>query len=95
MVVVYRFGAMTAWILRRLNLVKVKFFAQQIYLRIGASSRVFSGGDCPGVDRAELLMWLEDGERRSGLEREFSRIHAELRRDAGTRAAQAIVALLI
>src|SRR5260370_30115366 len=28
MVVVYRFGAMTAWILRRLNLVKVKFFAQ-------------------------------------------------------------------
>ena len=39
-------------------------------------------------------MWLEDGERRSALEREFSRIHADLRRDAGTRAAQAIVALL-
>jgi hypothetical protein len=39
-------------------------------------------------------MWLDDAERRSGLEQEFSRIHADLRRDAGTRAAQAIVALL-
>ncbi|HEY2635659.1 MAG TPA: hypothetical protein VGI51_13075, partial [Steroidobacteraceae bacterium] len=43
---------------------------------------------------AELLMWLEDAERRSVLEREFTRIHADLRRGAGTRAAQAIVALL-
>jgi hypothetical protein len=39
-------------------------------------------------------MWLDDVERRSGLEAEFSRIHASLRRDAGTRAAQAIIALL-
>jgi hypothetical protein len=39
-------------------------------------------------------MWLEDAERRDGLEREFSRIHADLRRGAGTRAARAIMALL-
>jgi hypothetical protein len=39
-------------------------------------------------------MWLDDAERRSGLEREFSRIHADLRRDAGVRAAQAILGLL-
>ncbi len=39
-------------------------------------------------------MWLDDTERRSDLEREFSRIHAELRRGAGTRAAQAILDLL-
>ena len=96
MVVVYRLGAMTAWILRRLNLVKVKFFAQPNLL---ADRRVvgeyFQEEIVPESIGAELLMWLEDGERRSGLEREFSRIHAELRRDAGTRAAQAIVALLI
>jgi lipid-A-disaccharide synthase len=95
MVVVYRFGAMTAWILRRLNLVKVKFFAQPNLL---ADRRVvgeyFQEEIVPESIGAELLMWLEDGERRSGLEREFSRIHAELRRDAGTRAAQAIVALV-
>jgi lipid-A-disaccharide synthase len=95
MVVVYRLGAMTAWILRRLNLVKVKFFAQPNLL---ADRRVvgeyFQEEIVPESIGAELLMWLEDAERRSGLEREFSRIHADLRRDAGTRAAQAIVALL-
>jgi lipid-A-disaccharide synthase len=95
MVVVYRLGAMTAWILRRLKLVKVKFFAQPNLL---ADRRVvgeyFQEEIVPESIGAELLMWLEDAERRSGLEREFSRIHAELRRDAGTRAAQAIVALL-
>jgi lipid-A-disaccharide synthase len=95
MVVVYRLGAMTAWILRRLNLVKVKFFAQPNLL---ADRRVvgeyFQEEIVPESIGAELLMWLEDAERRSGLELEFSRIHADLRRDAGTRAAQAIVALL-
>jgi lipid-A-disaccharide synthase len=95
MVVVYRLGAMTAWILRRLKLVKAKFFAQPNLL---ADRRVvgeyFQEEIVPESIGAELLMWLEDAERRSGLEREFSRIHADLRRDAGTRAAQAIVALL-
>jgi lipid-A-disaccharide synthase len=95
MVVVYRLGAMTAWILRRLNLVKAKFFAQPNLL---ADRRVvgeyFQEEIVPESIGAELFMWLEDSERRSGLEREFSRIHADLRRDAGTRAAQAIVALL-
>jgi lipid-A-disaccharide synthase len=95
MVVVYRLGAMTAWILRRLNLVKAKFFAQPNLL---ADRRVvseyFQEEIVPESIGAELLMWLEDAERRSGLEREFSRIHADLRRDAGTRAAQAIAALL-
>jgi lipid-A-disaccharide synthase len=95
MVVVYRLGAMTAWILRRLNLVKVKFFAQPNLL---ADRRVvgeyFQEEIIPESIGAELLMWLDDAERRSSLEREFSRIHAELRRDAGARAAQAILGLL-
>jgi len=95
MVVVYRLGAMTAWILRRLNLVKVKFFAQPNLL---ADRRVvgeyFQEQIIPESIGAELLMWLDDAERRSGLEREFSRIHADLRRNAGARAAQAILSLL-
>jgi lipid-A-disaccharide synthase len=95
MVVVYRLGAMTAWILRRLNLVKTRFFAQPNLL---ADRRVvgeyFQEEIVPESIGAELLMWLDDAQRRSGLEHEFSRIHADLRRDAGTRAAQAIVTLL-
>jgi lipid-A-disaccharide synthase len=95
MVVVYRLGAMTAWVLRRLNLVKSKYFAQPNLL---ADRRVvgeyFQEDIVPESIGAELLMWLDDAERRSALEREFSLIHADLRRGAGMRAAQAILDLV-
>ena len=95
MVVVYRFGEFTAWLLRRLNLVKSKYFAQPNLL---ADRRVvgeyFQEQIVPESIGAELLMWLDDSERRATLEREFARIHADLRRDAGSRAAQAILSLL-
>src|SRR5882757_266922 len=94
MVVVYRLGAMTAWILRRLNLVKSKFFAQPNLL---ADRRVvgayFQQEIVPESIGAELLMWLDDTPRREALESEFLRIHLDLRRDASARAAQAIFAL--
>jgi lipid-A-disaccharide synthase len=95
MVVVYRLGALTAWLLRRLNLVKSKFFAQPNLL---ADRRVvgeyFQEEIVPESIGAELLMWLDDKSRRDELEAEFLRIHLELKRDAGARAAQAILALL-
>jgi lipid-A-disaccharide synthase len=95
MVVVYRLGATTAWAIRGLKLVKSKFFAQPNLL---ADRRVvgeyFQEEIVPESIGAELLMWFDDAERRSNLEREFSRIHAELKRDASARAAQAIIALL-
>ncbi len=92
MVVVYRLGRLTAWLLRRLGLVKSRFFAQPNLL---ADRRVvgeyFQEAIVPESIGAELLMWLDDDARRAELEREFLRIHRELRRDAGTRAAQAIL----
>jgi lipid-A-disaccharide synthase len=92
---VYRLGALTAWVLTRFNLVKSKFFAQPNLL---ADRRVvgeyFQDQIIPESIGAELLMWLDDTERRSALEQEFSRIHADLRRGAGTRAASAILDLL-
>jgi lipid-A-disaccharide synthase len=95
MVVVYRLGALTGWLLTRFNLVKTKFFAQPNLL---ADRRVvgeyFQDQIIPESIGAELLMWLDDNERRTALEQEFSRIHADLRRGAGTRAAQAILQLL-
>jgi lipid-A-disaccharide synthase len=79
----------------KLNLVKSKFFAQPNLL---ADRRVvgeyFQDQIVPESIGAELLMWLDDTDRRVALEREFSRIHADLRRGAGTRAAQAILELL-
>jgi lipid-A-disaccharide synthase len=95
MVVVYRLGALTAWLITRLNLVKSKFFAQPNLL---ADRRVvgeyFQHQIIPESIGAELLMWLDDTERRGAVEQEFSRIHAGLRRGAGSRAAQAILDLL-
>jgi lipid-A-disaccharide synthase len=95
MVVVYRLGALTGWMLTHFNLVKTKFFAQPNLL---ADRRVvgeyFQDQIVPESIGAELLMWLDDTERRSALEREFTRIHSNLRRGAGTRAAQAILELL-
>ena len=94
MVVVYRLGALTTWLVRRLNLVKSKFFAQPNLL---ADRRVvgeyFQEEIVPESIGAELLMWLDDTPRREALEQEFSRIHADLRRDASARAAQAVLAL--
>ncbi len=95
MVVVYRLGALSAWVIRGLKLVKSKFFAQPNLL---ADRRIvgeyFQEEIVPESIGAELLMWLDDADSRRGLEREFSRIHEDLRRGAGTRAAQAILALL-
>jgi lipid-A-disaccharide synthase len=92
---VYRLGAMTAWILRRLNLVKSKFFSQPNLL---ADRRVvgeyFQEQIVPAVIGAELLAWLDDAARRAILEQEFLAIHIDLKRDASARAAQAILALL-
>ena len=95
MVVVYRLGNITAKVLTGLNLVKSKFFAQPNLL---ADRRVvgeyFQEQIIPESIGAELLMWLDDSERRGALEQEFARIHAELRRGAGTRAARAILDLV-
>ena len=95
MIVVYRLGAMTAWILRRLNLVKSRFFSQPNLL---ADRRIvgeyFQEQIVPETIGAELLMWLDDTARRANLEQQFLGIHVELKRDASARAAQAIMALL-
>jgi lipid-A-disaccharide synthase len=95
MVVVYRLGALSAWIIRRFNLVKSKFFAQPNLL---ADHRVvgeyFQEQIDPQSLGAELLAWLDDAGRRAKLEQEFVGLHVDLKRDASTRAAQAILDLL-
>ncbi len=95
MIVVYRLGALSAWVVRRLNLVKSKFFSQPNLL---ADRRVvgeyFQEQIVPESIGAELLMWLDDPGRRAILEQEFLGIHLDLKRDASARAAQAIMGLL-
>ncbi len=95
MVVVYRTGAITAFALKHLKLVKSKFFAQPNLL---ADRRVvgeyFQDQVDPPALGAELSMWLDDAERRAKLEQEFVGLHVDLKRNASERAAQAIIDLL-
>jgi lipid-A-disaccharide synthase len=95
MVVAYRLGGVTAWLLRSFGLVKADFFAQPNLL---AGRRVvgeyFQNDISPARIGAEILGWLDDVPRRSVLTEEFSRIHIQLRQGASARAAHAIVDLV-
>jgi lipid-A-disaccharide synthase len=81
--------------LRHTKLVKTRFFSQPNLL---ADRRLvgeyFQDDIVPEAIGAELLMWLDNAERRSELEASFAQIHAELRRNAGSRAALAILTLV-
>ena len=95
MVVVYRLGALTAWVLRNLKLVKSKYFSQPNLL---ADRRIvgeyFQEQIVAESIGAELLAWLDDGPRREALQAEFRQIHVSLRRGASASAARAIVELM-
>jgi len=95
MVVIYRLGGVTAWLIRRLDLVKAAFFAQPNLL---AGRRVvneyFQEQIEPWKIADELLAWTDDERRRAELERTFLDIHMQLKRDASKRAASAILDLI-
>ena len=89
-------GGSAAWLVRTLNLVKSKFFAQPNLL---ADRRVvgeyFQEQIVPGSLGAELLMWLDDAGRRAelgaGVRAAFTSISSATRARA---RAQAIMALV-
>ncbi len=96
MVVVYRLSRLTAWLVRRLNLMKADFFAQpNLLARRRVVGEYFQDQIVPESIATELLMWLDDPSRRAALEREFLRIHGELKRDANARAAQAVLGVAL
>jgi lipid-A-disaccharide synthase len=95
MVVAYRLGGLTAWLLRTFNLMKAPFFSQPNLL---AGERIvpelFQEQVTPETLGAELLRELEDPLVRERQERVFSDIHRQLERNASDSAAQAILGLL-
>ena len=62
MIVVYRLGAMTAWVLQAPESGQIEVFLRnQIYLQIGASSAsIFRSRSSRRSIGAELLAWLDD-----------------------------------
>ncbi len=92
MVVAYRLGALTAFILKRLGLVKVPYFSQPNLLLGRRRVPEFFQDDVTGEALGEaLLEQIGEPSRVSELQREFQGVHQILRRGGADRAAAAIL----
>jgi len=95
MVVAYRMGAITAFLLRRLGLVKVQHFSQPNLLAGAELVPEFFQEQANPVNLADALAaWLEQPERVAEAQREFAAIHESLRQGGADRAAGEIAELL-
>lgn len=95
MVVAYRLGAITAFILQAFGLVKVKHFSQPNLLA-GRElvPEFFQGAASPENLAAALARWLEDPDAVAKVTAEFARIHESLRCDGAERAAAEVAELV-
>jgi lipid-A-disaccharide synthase len=95
MVVAYRLGTVTAFVLRAFGLVKVRHFSQPNLL--GGAELVpefFQEAASPRNLADALARWLEDPAAVARVTAEFARIHEQLRCDGAERAAAEIAELL-
>jgi lipid-A-disaccharide synthase len=94
MVVAYRLGALTAFLLRGLGLLKAPFFAQPNLLAGRQVVPELAQGDVtPERLGAELERWLDAPEAVRELQALFTELHGQLRRGASGEAAEAVLAL--
>ncbi|MHB8814280.1 MAG: lipid-A-disaccharide synthase [Steroidobacteraceae bacterium] len=95
MVVAYRFGAFTAFLLRRLRLVKVPYFSQPNLLIGRPLVPELLQEQVSGAALGEALLGkLSDRAYLQELDEAFRKVHESLRGGAAARAADAILALL-
>ncbi|MDE2052789.1 MAG: lipid-A-disaccharide synthase [Gammaproteobacteria bacterium] len=95
MVVAYRFGAVTAFLLRTLRLVKVPYFSQPNLLIGRPLVPELLQEQVNGATLGEALLGrLSDGEYLRELDQEFRSVHETLRGGAADRAAEASLTLL-
>jgi lipid-A-disaccharide synthase len=95
MVVAYRLGAITAFLLQTLGLVKVRHFSQPNLL--GGAELVpefFQGAASPENLANALARWFDDPAAVARVTTEFVRIHESLRRNGAERAAAEIAELV-
>lgn len=95
MVVAYRLGALTAWLVRTFNLMKAPFFSQPNLLAgREVVPELFQEGVTAEALGGAILHQLDDVQGRDEIERLFTAIHENMRRGASERAAAAVVDLL-
>ena len=95
MVVAYRLGALSAFLLRQLGLVKVRHISQPNLLAGSELVPEFVQEQAsPGNLADALADWLEHPEKVEVVRREFAKIHETLRRGGAERATGEIAELL-
>ena len=93
--VAYKLAPLTVFLLRRLGLVKVRHFAQpNLLLGREVVPEFFQDAVTPAALGAAVLRWLEQPGELAELERAFTAVHRELRRDGAGLAADAVLELL-
>ena len=94
MVVAYRLGALTAFALRHLGLLRAPFFAQPNLLAGRLVVPEFAQADVTAERLGrEIERWLDAPEAVAELQALFTAIHRQLRQGASGQAAEAILAL--
>jgi lipid-A-disaccharide synthase len=94
MVAAYRFNPLTAFLLRALGLVKVRYFSQPNLLAGRPLVPEFLQEQVSGPALgAALLHELEDHDHVRELEQEFARVHMALRGGGAAAAADAVISL--
>lgn len=95
MVVAYKLGAVTAFLLRQLKLVKLKHFSQPNLLARAELVPEFFQEAASAVNLADALArWLERPAEVERVQKEFAAIHAQLRCNGAERAAAEVAELL-
>lgn len=95
MVVAYRLGALTAWLVRTFKLMKAPFFSHPNLLAgREVVPELFQEAVNAEALGGAILRQLEDAQGRAEIERLFTAIHENMRRGASERAAAAIADLL-
>lgn len=95
MVVAYQLAPLTAFLLRRLGLVKVRHFSQPNLL-VGREivPEFFQEAATPEALGAAVLQWLEQPQRLGELREAFGLVHCDLRRGGAALAAEAVLELV-
>lgn len=95
MVVGYKVAPLTARIVRALKLIKVDRYALPNILAGEDLAPELIQDDCtPERLAAAVLRWFEHPDEVAGLQPKYLQLHAQLRRDASARAAEAVSELL-
>lgn len=93
-VAAYRVAALTYWILRWFNVIKLQHFTLPNLLTEKPQVPEFIQYDAkPDAIADEVIAMLDDSERCAGIRRRFAKLRGELALDADERAADALIRL--